>query len=56
MKGMPTSGGIVNERESKSEALALRVQTATAQEVVKEERTSWIEDEVEELERWDGLE
>ena len=37
-------------------SLALRVESQQLQEVVKEERARWIEDEVEELERWDGLE
>jgi len=54
--GMPTSGGIVNEREMKSETLAVRVEAQKVQEQVKEERTRWVEDEVEELERWDGME
>lgn len=46
----------MNEREIKSEVLAVRIEAQKVQEVVKEERTRWIEDEVEELERWDGLE
>ena len=37
-------------------SLAVRVESQKVQEVVKEERVKWIEDEVEELERWDGME
>jgi hypothetical protein len=54
--GMPTSGGNVNEREMKSESLAVRAEPQKVQEPVKQERTGWIEDEVEEPERWDGME
>ena len=53
---MPTSGGHVNDREIQSETLAVRVDAQKVQDAVKEERARWIEDEVEELERWDGLE
>ena len=45
----------MNEREIIGE-LALVRSEVKVQEVAKEERTLWIEDEVEELERWDGLE
>jgi hypothetical protein len=44
------------EREMEREMVAVRLESQKAQEVVKEERTRWVEDEVEELERWDGLE
>ena len=46
----------MNERETKSEALAVRTETQNIAEQKTQERTRWIEDEVEELERWDGLE
>lgn len=42
--------------EIESEKLALRVESPKVNEETKEERSTWIEDEVEELERWDGLE
>ena len=44
------------QRETESERIAVRLDATKVQEVVKEERTRWIEDEVEEPERWDGLE
>ena len=37
-------------------SIAVRVESQNVQEVVQEERVKWIEDEVEELERWDGME
>ena len=37
-------------------SLAVRSEAQKVQEVAKEERVKWIEDEVEELERWDGME
>jgi hypothetical protein len=38
-------------------AVALRVESQKVQEASPiEERVRWIEDEVEELERWDGME
>jgi len=44
-------------REMESEkTLAVRVEAVMPSAEVKEERKGWIEDEVEELERWDGLE
>jgi len=44
-------------REMESDkTFAVRVEPAKANVEVKEERVRWIEDEVEELERWDGLE
>lgn len=47
----------MNEREMKSERIvAARVESQKVQDEVKAERARWIEDEVEELERWDGLE
>lgn len=46
----------MNEREIKSEALAVRIETQNVADEKSQERTRWIEDEVEELERWDGLE
>ena len=46
----------MNEREMNSETLAVRIDAQKVQDAVKEERARWIEDEVEELERWDGLE
>ena len=45
----------MNERELKSETLAVRVEAQKVQEELKQERTGWIEDQVEELERWDGM-
>ena len=36
--------------------LAARVESQKVTEETREERPRWIEDEVEELERWDGLE
>jgi hypothetical protein len=53
---MSTSGGFVNEREMTSEMAAVRGQLQIMQETPKEDRVKWIEDEVEEPERWDGLE
>lgn len=45
------------QREMESDkALAVRVEAAKVNAEVKEERVAWIEDEVEELERWDGME
>ena len=44
------------QREMESERVAVRMDAQKVQEVLKEERTKWIEDEVEELERWDGME
>ena len=45
------------QREMESEkALAVRAEGAKVNVEVKEERVRWIEDEVEELERWDGME
>jgi len=45
------------QREMESEQMpAMRLEAAKAQVEVKEERVRWIEDEVEEPERWDGLE
>ena len=46
----------MNEWETKSETLAVRVEAQKVQQELKEERTRWVEDEVEELERWDGME
>ena len=43
------------QREIESQ-LAVRTESIKAQEPAKEERPKWIEDEVEELERWDGME
>ena len=56
VNGMPTSGGNVNEREMKSQIAVVLVQTQQVQEQAQQESSRWIEDEVEELERWDGLE
>ena len=44
------------QREMESEMVAALLESQNVQEAAKEERTRWIEDEVEELERWDGLE
>jgi hypothetical protein len=45
------------QREMEIEkTLAVRAEAAKVNVEVKEERVRWIEDEVEELERWDGLE
>jgi hypothetical protein len=44
------------QREMEREMVAVRLESQKAQEAVKEERAGWVEDEVEELERWDGLE
>ena len=41
--------------ETESQTLAVRVESQQL-EVVKEKRANWIEDEVEEPERWDGME
>ncbi len=38
------------------QTLAARVESQKAIEETREQRPEWIEDEVEELERWDGLE
>ena len=46
----------MNEREMKSEMAVVSVQTQQVQEQAQQESSRWIEDEVEELERWDGLE
>jgi len=42
--------------EMESEKLTLRVESQKVNDQTKEERSTWIEDEVEELERWDGME
>ncbi len=45
------------QREIESEkTLAVWVETPKVKAEIKDERVRWIEDEVEELERWDGLE
>ena len=44
------------ERETESETVAVRTNAQKVQEAAKEERVGWIEEEVEEVERWDGLE
>ena len=45
------------QREMESEkTLAVRLETPKVNAEIKDERVRWIEDEVEELERWDGLE
>ena len=41
--------------EMENEPLAVRVESQQL-EVVKEKQANWIEDEVEEPERWDGME
>ena len=46
----------MSEREMKSEAVAVRIEAEKVVEGVKEEPVKWIEEEVEELERWDGME
>jgi hypothetical protein len=43
-------------RETESERVAVQVDSQKVQDAAKEERVRWIEDEVEEPERWDGLE
>ena len=45
----------MNEREIKGETPSIRAEVKV-QQPVKEERMAWIEDEVEDLERWDGME
>jgi hypothetical protein len=44
------------QRELESEMVAVRMESQKVQEAAKDERVKWIEDEVEELERWDGME
>ncbi len=45
------------QREMEREkTLAVRAEAAKVEVKAKEERKGWIEDEVEELERWDGME
>jgi hypothetical protein len=44
------------QREMDRERVAVSVESAKVGETVKEEQAAWIEDEVEELERWDGME
>ena len=45
------------QREMESEKTpAVRIEAAKMNTEIKDERVRWIEDEVEELERWDGLE
>jgi hypothetical protein len=44
------------QRETESERVAVQIESQKFQDAAKEERVGWIEDEVEELERWDGLE
>ena len=44
------------QREIEAETLAARAEQIKLQEPVKEERAGWVEDEVEEPERWDGME
>ena len=46
----------MNEREMNSQTLAVRIEAQKGQEQPKQESPRWIEDEVEELERWDGME
>jgi len=46
----------MQQRQTESETLAVRIESQKVQDEVKEERVRWIEDEDEELERWDGLE
>jgi len=45
------------QRETESEkTLAVQIDAAKVNSEVKEERVVWIEDEVEDPERWDGME
>ena len=45
------------QREMESDkTVAMRAEAVKPIAEVKEERKGWIEDEVEELERWDGME
>jgi hypothetical protein len=44
------------QREMESEMAAVRIESKNMQETAKDERLRWIEDQVEELERWDGME
>jgi len=44
------------QRETESEMAAVRQDVQKMEMAIKDERVKWIEDEVEELERWDGME
>jgi hypothetical protein len=45
------------QREMETEhTLAVEIESLELNAQIKDERVRWIEDEVEELERWDGME
>jgi len=50
---MPTPGGPMQKREIEEREVKMAREECVE---VKEEKVKWVEDEVEELERWDGLE